>query len=656
MLPTLAKLSSATQTLIKGSLLLLLAVMTFSPMFSTGFLTRDDAERHLEVLTGGIFGGIWGIVETSGRLTLAVHIFLTHIPYLSDDFVYPKIFLIASHVLIVSYFGYVLGKYSNSRTIALLFLVFFLVFLTNSWEHNLYASYPFAFHVSMAAAIGSSHFLYLYRVTGKRFNLNLSAISYGFAISAYEQFTIYAFFYLGLLFFWKRPFASNGSKALLRDAIPFFITIFIYVVLVIGFKILVPGKYEGTELASFNIQGFFTTLKTFILSSFPVYIPLSNEGLIAANISGYELSLVRIFDSFRWVWLAKVMVAAVLITWALRTSDHRSGRASTISLAATLLLLLVLSVLLVSVSAKYQDWVLNHNVRAYSSSSYSAQLCAAALVAVLACAVGRTALIRKLNSGEIFVGAVLLISPVIAVTEHHNDNILAWQRNAANKWLAIDSFVTSGVLRSMPAGSIIYSQEFMQAGGIASMREGYWGTYLGAKHGIDVDITSHLNKYYRPEYFGKRYVISYRSKYPHNSYHAKILEVTEKIYFVDIPNDESTGFYAEEKDVNGVIYRWSKKSSSLSLCNSSNENENLEFMVKARSDGSRVEPLKICLLGECRDYLLAVAVTQIRERRVFPPGCSPLTFNTSARPVLAPLDSRNLYFQLFDFEFKEKSP
>lgn len=652
----LNKIIFTRQLLIRGILLFLLAVITLSPMLDTGFLTRDDAERHLEVLSGGIFGGILGIAETSGRLTLAFHIFLTHIPYLSDDFAYRKSFLILSHVLTVSYFGYVLGKYSRSKTVVSVFLVLFMVFLTNSWEHNLYASYPFAFHVSILAAIGCAHFLHQYRATGNRSSLILSAIGYGLAIAAYEQFTIYALFFLGLLYFWNRPFAGGDLKELVRDALPFFIVATIYLLLVVGFKIVVPGKYEGTELARFDIAAFFLTLKTFILSSFPVYIPLGNEKLIAENVPDYELSLVRIIENFRWLWIVKALVAAVLVTWALRTSDYRSNRVALIKLTATLLLLLVLSVLLVSASAKYQDWVVNHRVLAYSSPTYSAQLFAAALVAVIVCAVGRTGLVSKLHPGELFVGAALVLTPVIAVTEYHNNNVLAWQRNSANKWLAIESMSTSGVLRALPPGSIIYAPEFMQTGGIASMREGYWGTYLRAKHGIDVDITGDRDRSYSSEYFGKRYIINYNSIYPYKLYHANISEVTEPEYVVNIPNDESTGFYAEEKDVTGMIFRWSKKTSSLSLCNGSNKTVNLEFRVKVRTDGLRLEPLTVCMLGECRDYRLSNEATQIREERVFPPGCAAVTFDATARPVHAPLDSRTLYFQLLDIKFEKKSP
>lgn len=648
----LYKYHSGKAVFIKSAMLFFLVAITFSPMLYTGFLTRDDAERHLEVLNGGILGGVWGIAEANGRLTLAFHILLTHVPYLSDDFVYRKSFLILSHVLTTSYFAYVLGKYLHSKTVASVFLVLFMVFLTNSWEHNLYASYPFAFHASMVAVIGSAHFMHSYRITGKRSYLVPSAISYGLAMGAYEQFTVYALFLLGVLFFWQTPVATGRLRQFLKLSVPFFIVIAIYLLLVIAFKIMVPGKYVGTEFARFDIVAFFVTLKTFILSSLPVYVPIGYAQRIEANVPDYKLSLAGIVDSFRLLWAMKALVAAALITWSLKSPDYQSNRATLVKHTGSILLLLFLSVLLVSASAKYQDWVTNHGALAYSSPTYFAQLLAAAFVAVIVCAVGGVGIVSKLRPGALFVGVALLLIPVVAVIEHHNNNVLAEQRDSANKWHAIESMSVSGVLRAIPAGSIIYAPKFMQTGGIASMREGYWGAYLRAKHGINVEVTGDYNKYLSSEYFGKRYIINYHSIQPYEFYHANISQDISPVRAVEIPNNESTGFYGEEKDAAGVIFRWSKKASSLSLCNGSNVALHLDFMAKVRCDGLRPEPLRVCMLGECRDYRLSSEATLIREKRVFQPGCTTVTFDTAARPVHAPLDPRTLHFQLFDIMFE----
>lgn len=634
--------------LIKVGLLLVLAAITFSPMLHTGFLTADDAERHLEVLSGGVLGGIWGVAEASGRLSLAFHYFLTHIPYLSDDFVYRKSFLILAHVVTVAYFAYVLGKYLQSKTVTLVFLVLFMVFLTNSLEHNLYASYPFAFHASMMAAIGSAHLLHVYTTTDRRPYLIFSAICYGLAIAAYEQFTVYLLFLVGWLYFTKKPETTQRLKLFVWQSSPFIFVVAIYLLLMVGFKILVPGMYPGTEFAPFNLAAFLVTLKTFILSSLPLYVPFGYTKSISSAILEYRLSLNSLVENFRFIWMIKTFIGAALITWALKCSDYRSDLITLGKQASTILLLLVLSVLLISVSGKYQDWVLNSGVLAYSSSSYTAQLFAAALVALIVCALVTPSLVRKISGFDLFLVATIGLTPVVVITEYHNENLLAMQRNSANKWHAIDSMGASGVLNPIPKGSIIYAPEFMQTGGIASMREGYWNGYLRGKYSIDIDITGDRTRFNRPEYFGKRYLIDYQSKPPHRLYYASLQKEISQGWEVEIPQYEKTGFYHQEIHPNGIPFRWSKKTSSLFLCNRSNEPAVMEFQAKAATDGPRSEPLTVCLLEKCRDYRLSNVPTSINETRSFPPGCSSLAFNASFSPVHAQHDSRQLYFWLSD--------
>jgi hypothetical protein len=369
---------------------------------------------------------------------------------------------------------------------------------------------------------------------------------------------------------------------------------------------------------------------------------------IAVDIPDYKLSVNGIVEAFRLTWAIKTLIAATLITLALKTSDYHNSRRTALKQAVLLMMLLILSVLLVSASSKYQDWVVNHGVLAYSSASYSAQLFAAAIVALLVYSAGGSRLINKLHSAVIMVIVTILLTPVVAITEFHNSNVLATQRNSANKWHAIESMIASGVMTSIPSGSIIYSPEFMQTGGIASMREGYWGAYLRAKHGINIDITGDVIKYNATEYFGQRYLINYQSRPPYEFYNAYLLPDRSSGFTIYLPDYELTGFYGKETDASGSVFRWSKNSSTLSVCNGSNQNESAEFLAKIRTDAFRPEPLTICLLGKCRDYRLSNETTHVREKRHFPPGCSTMTFDTAAKAVHAPQDPRKLYFQLLD--------
>lgn len=443
-------------------------------------------------------------------------------------------------------------------------------------------------------------------------------------------------------------------KEYLRLLLPYLIVVVLYLLLVFGFKSFAGGRYEGTEFGGFDLVNFFVTLKTFILSSFPLYVPVSYEKHIVAVIPDYRLSFAGISEGFRVVWILKAGIAASLVAMALKTHDYKKDCRLVLLHLVTLLLLLILSVLLVSVSSKYQSWVVHSGVLAYSSSSYVAQLFAAAIVAVLFCWLSSVRFINKLPTVAVFFIGIIILSPVIVIIEFHNDHVLATQRDSANKWHAIESMNASGVLASVPSGAIIFAPEFMQTGGIASMREGYWGAYLRGKHGIDIDITADHVKYYDPMFYGRRYSINYQSKPPFVHYNACLVPSSSG-HKVHIHDNETTGFYGQETDGAGNIYHWSKSASMLSLCNGSNKTENLEFSAKVRTDQLRKEPLRVCLLEKCTDYQLSQETTLVRETADIPPGCSTITLQTLATPVYAPLDSRRLYFQISDLRVKENS-
>lgn len=640
-------------TNIKILLYIILGFITFSPLLFTGFLTADDAERHLEVLNSGIFGGVWGVAEATSRLTLAFHIFLTHIPYLSDNFLYRKSFLILPHILTLAYFGYVLKNYLQSNAVALVFIVFFMVFLTNSWEHNLYASYPFAFHVSMLAVIGSAHLLYIYTKNNNIHYLWSSAILYGFAIAAYEQFTVYVVFFLGFLYYQKRLIKKENFSKIIRISFPFVLILLVYISLVIGFKYLFQGRYEGTQFAKFNILSFLITIKTFIYSSLPIYVPLKYESQITSQVLDYKISIYSLIENFKFLWALKIIISSTLITFALKQSNWKERSYSTLKVILIIIILLIFSIFLISLSSKYQNWVIFSGTIAYSSSTYFAQFFAAALVSVLLCTVASTISVIRLHPLTVFLCTTLLLTPIVAVTEYHNNNLLTLQINSANKWKAIDSLSGSGALRDIPPGSIIYAPEFMQTGGIASMREGYWSSYLRGKYGIHLDITAERDRYLSHEYFDKRYTISYKTIWPFEYYTVNIIKDSLNDYEYYIKNYELNGFYNEEKR-GGVTYRWSKNTSSLSICNSGNNATNLSFSSKVNTDKLKEDPLRVCILRECRDYLLSSKETSIQENRLFPPGCSKVTFATDASAVHAPSDSRSLYFQIYNIEINKK--
>lgn len=625
-------------------LLLGLFAITFYPLTYTGYLTADDAGRHLEVLSGGLFNGAWGIAEATGRINLFFHFVLTHIAYLVDHYIYRKFFLILPHIIVIVLFALALKNYVKSKAVSLIFLTLFLAFFTNSWEHNLYASYPFAFHVSIASIILSGYFLHKYLEEPRKIFLIMAVIAYCIAIFTYEQFVGYVIFFIALIFLRTR--ADNFStKRFIMLSLPFFICTAFYLSIVVVFKHYVPGTYAGTTFATFDLVRIAKTFRVFFASAFPLYIPFKYVGRIHHGTPNFNYSISSILANLQFIWIVKSLIVSALVVRILAKSDYVPTRMQILRQASTLLLLLIISISLISLSVKYQDWVINSGVLAYSSSSYVAQICAAALIALLLSYASNSKI--AISFPFIFHGiAIASISYVVLVTEMHNADVLAEQKNSANKWAAINSLHKSGKLAAIPSGSIIYAPDFINTGGIVTMREDYWASFLALKYGVDLNITGQLNEFYDPKHIGKRFELKYDSDYPNDKYSAVLSRALLSDYLAYVPDYEQTGFYGEEYDSNGHLFRWSKKASSLIICNGTEKNTSMALNATVQTDAPRAQPLLVCFFDHCNNYVFGSAPIEVKENYVVPPGCHNVNFQTEAAAINAPNDPRTMYFKI----------
>jgi hypothetical protein len=480
--------------------------------------------------------------------------------------------------------------------------------------------------------------------------LIIAVILYCVAIFTYEQFVVYLMFFLALIFLLPRPDTYSMKRSFLI-ALPFLLSTAIYLIIVFAFKHYVPGTYAGTTIAVFDIVRIAKTLKTFVASAFPLYLPFSYVGRINHSTPNFNYSISSIIENLQYIWVFKALIISALVVRTLAKLDYTSTRMQILRQAGTLFLLLIMSVSLISLSVKYQDWVINQGALAYSSSSYVAQICAAALIALLLTYVSNSKLAKLFPF--IFHGLVVgSISYIVLVTEMHNADVLAEQKNSANKWAAIESLYRSGDLGAIPSGSIIYAPEFMQTGGIVTMREGYWASFLAVKYGVNLNITGEANELYNPRYSGKRFDLKYDSSYPNDEYSVVLSPSLLGDYFVYIPDYEKTGFYGKEFDGNHQ-FQWSKKVSSLIICNGTEKDTAIVFTAIVQNDAERAKPLTICYLHQCNNYLLSSTPTRLEERYVLPAGCSYINFRTDDPAVNAPNDSRLLYFRISDLKISK---
>ena len=634
------------------ALLVILATLTFYPLFSIGYTTADDVYRHLEVLSGGALAASSAIAESTGRFGLNIHIFIAHAPYLFNSVIYQKIFLIAPHVVVISLFYVLLNKFSVGREASLLFMVLFLCFFTNSWDHNLYASYPFAFHFSIAAIIISTYYLKNYIDSGARLNLALSSLAYFAAIFSYEQFLAYIVFFALLVIYYS--FVKQTSwKWVASILTPYVLITAIYLATFMVYRAVTNGSYDGTSLATNDVSRFFRTLFVFTSSAFPLYIPFNYFLRIHNEINGASYSISALALNVVPIWIVKSLVASWLVLKISDVDGAIAGRRA-IFIAVSLLALVMLSVLLISLSTKYQGWVVDSGALAYSSSSFVAQLCAAAFIAVVTVGLMNTNLARK-NRKLTVLGLLVLLSLIVLVTETNNSIVLSQQMESRNKWLAIELLSTNGVFNNIPENSVILAPDFVHTGGIVNVGNGYWGAYLNMRHGVKINIIDNFEDLYSPMYSGKRYVLKYYSSYPHRNFAIFLQALKIDDQRIIIPEYEITGFYGIEHDEQGREFRWSKNNSSLFLCNGASSERPLIFSASINTDAPRSEPLLVSAFGRINQYPLDNKQVLVVEKYDVTPGCHAVTFQTKAPPVMTTNETRKLFFVISEWKVTEAS-
>ncbi|MFK5947732.1 MAG: hypothetical protein QM500_03045, partial [Methylococcales bacterium] len=442
-------------------------------------------------------------------------------------------------------------------------------------------------------------------------------------------------------------------KNSLMIALPFMFSIVTYLLIVFSFKHILSGSYSGTEVTVLDIGRSLKTLSVFVSSAFPLYIPFHYVGRINHGWEDFGYSISNIFAHLQYIWIAKAILVSTLMVRGLYKSDYNPTGMKVFRHLGMLSLLLVSSVLLISLSDKYQYWVIESGALAYSSSSYVAQICAAGLVALTLCYLANRKMAKSLR--VMFYGfAIIGVSYIVLITEMHNDDVLAAQRGSANKWAAIEGLYKSGKLSNLPSGAIIYAPDFIQTGGIVSVREGYWASFLAIKYNLDLHITRQLVTYYNPVYAGKRYELKYDSHYPNVKYSIVLKRSSLPGYHAYIPNYEKTGFYGKEVDSKGHLFQWSKQASSLFVCNGTKKDTKIQFTAVIRTDSDRVEPLTICSLHHCNDYRLSLTPTKVIEYYLLPSGCHSINFRTKAVAVNAPNDPRSLYFNISDIHLSKR--
>ncbi len=231
------------------------------------------------------------------------------VPYLVDSQLYYYALTIGALVVNILCFYALIRRIFRSSDIAVLITALALAFLPNNWQHNPLAAYPFAYSIAMACLLGSFISFLRWRCGSGVVAGIVTAVLYFLALLTTEAFALYCTIFLCLSV--TAPchggLTSHRLKCITRAFSPIAVSLSLYAVLYLLFKLAHPSHYEGVQLAAGNLSRTVAVVWQYATSTVP--------GWLFANIPAFGRDSV--FDDVFPVYLDR---------W--RTEQSGNGRFS----------------------------------------------------------------------------------------------------------------------------------------------------------------------------------------------------------------------------------------------------------------------------------------------------------------------------------------
>lgn len=465
--------------------LLILYILTFFPLISTGFTTKDDTEIALQFFN---FHQISSNAQLQGRIGLFLASPLSLIPYIYQNEFYYQLIRLGAPIFLLSCLFVLLRTIYRNSIPSLLLVTLFLAFIQNSWEHNLVTSYPFVFNVIFCFLIISILFFIKYVETSNFYYGLSSAFFYFLSLSA-ELFILYFFIFILLSIshnkkiYQSRIVTREFFISLISMLLPIIFATLLYFIIYFLFRHFNPSTYDGNQIELADWTKMLRVVWQYSISSFPGYYFLYD--IFSGKINLMSSPINSLYE-IRVEWIVKAVIVFYMIFYILSKNKEKfDNRRLTIGLLVSILCIFVPNILL-SLTGKYQHWVaVGSKSYVYTYYSFIGTVCSLSLISVLVTNhLIRFPKIRKLVT--LFIAASA--ATVCLATDFHNFYTTQDQTLSQSKWRTIDRFLLTPEFQSLKNGSLIYAPSLFKYRGIVANHPLYWSQYISRKSGKTINV------------------------------------------------------------------------------------------------------------------------------------------------------------------------
>lgn len=450
-------------------------VLTLTPIHH---ITYDDMWFELWWKQGfkNAIQTAYDLAVAQGRMPRP-NVMFFYLPYFFDSTFYFNAVRFTSLLLCVYLTAKILENLTGNYRLSFLFSVLFFAFAENTWAHNLFSSFIFAWHAFFACYLFSL-LLLMKALKEQRMSIAIIGAVILVIFGLHELFVPYIFLHIVVWYWLSKPKFRENLKYLA----PYIFGVIFWLILWALWRIQHPAEYGGAQVAQISLSRIFKTLYYLTESGVPGVITI--RAMTVPEL--FHQMMAEINSRMEAIWIIKGIIVGILVYYICnQKSVFIWAKNAKISLVGALIIAAFLPNILVALTPQYQKWVVDLGVRAYAYTHFS-YFAWTGIVAI-----GLLSIPYRLNNLRLCVAlGCALLSIAIDI---HSAPVNADQVASSKKWQTMNAWINSDTFRNTPDNSTIYAPQLPNYRNIAAAENSYWASYIQIIKGKRLNFISKLN-------------------------------------------------------------------------------------------------------------------------------------------------------------------
>ncbi len=486
-------------------ILFIAIILFFYPYLSLGFTTNDDAFNQVYHSWVEFKDGAF----KQGRIQFFLfHWLVIKLSFLVESLFFIKLIATISIIINILYVAFFIEKITLQKYYSYIFIIVFVTFLQDSWDHFLLTSSPLIYTVGFSLFLASLHLYVFSTATPKK--LMISAGLFVLTLQVSEMFVLFCVFYP----LFSRLYLNKGLFYKLKYH---FIFSAIYLSIYLIFRLTYGSVYVGNSVGSggFSILNSLQTLLIYSLYTFPSALFFTHTATGMADMNNvlnypFDFNLaVNPLSKFKYnvkilglnieelnvTWIIKYLLFVGVVFESLKNIKIINKKNINLLFVFAVLLLFVPNTLHALVS-KYQQWAIIGNSKGYVGT-YMSYFGMGLLLTLFIVYLKQLAwfskptILSKLGLLLIII-FLFFISTFVSIS---NEAIFNLKKQSHYRWELMDKFFKTDVFKSLSNDTAIYAIGLTDSIGAvnkyqphANERSDYWDRYVLMKTGKPIKV------------------------------------------------------------------------------------------------------------------------------------------------------------------------